>query len=290
MRTYDIDDYGSQRRFPWLPLLILLVLAAGAGAWFFMARTGGASGEIVKSGEKRFVSSAESVKQGESSQSPEIPPKGGGPEGRGGFTPAQIEEGRATFDLILSQRPMEGKIAYKIKPGDSLSRIASLHNCPALLIQRANGITDPNRIRPGEILWILDKPQFSLEVSKNANTLALFLGGKFLKVYSVGTGANAKTPAGTYRIGEKTLHPTWWPGDGREIPFGNPDNILGTHWLALTPTGDTPPVQGYGIHGTWDDSSVGKQSSAGCIRMLNDDVAEVFMFVPRGTPVIIKED
>ena len=284
MRTLDVNDYSSQRRFPWLPLLILLILVAGAAAWYFSTRTGGAK-------DTASTASTESTKHGEAlpstSSTPSIP---FAPPVASAHSPAEIEAGRQTIELILSQRPMEGKVPYKIKPGDSLSRIASLHNCPALLIQRANGIADPNRIRPGEILWILDKPKFSLEVSKTRNTLSLFLDGKFLKVYTVGTGANAKTPVGTYVVKDKIHEPPWFPGDGRQIPYGHPDNILGTHWLALEPTGDTLKVQGYGIHGTWDESSVGKQSSAGCIRMLNDDVAEVFMFVPRGTPVTIREN
>ena len=73
------------------------------------------------------------------------------------------------------------------------------------------------------------------------------------------------------------------------IPYGDPANILGTHWLALEPTGDTPRVSGYGIHGTWDDTSIGKQSSAGCVRMRNSDVEELYVLLPRGTPVLIVE-
>ena len=100
----------------------------------------------------------------------------------------------------------------------------------------------------------------------------------------------SKTPAGTFKIVDKISEPPWWPGDGQPpIPYGDKRNILGTRWLAIEATGDTPRVRGYGIHGTWDDSSIGKQSSAGCVRMRNKDVEEVFMMMPRGTPVKIVE-
>ena len=103
-----------------------------------------------------------------------------------------------------------------------------------------------------------------------------------------GTGANAKTPSGTWKMVDREEHPGWWK-DGRLIPYGDPENILGTHWLALEATGETPRVSGYGIHGTWDDTTLGKQSSAGCVRMSNADVRELFLFLPRQTPVTIVE-
>ena len=105
----------------------------------------------------------------------------------------------------------------------------------------------------------------------------------------LGTGQNAKTPAGTLVVKDKIEHPDWWSDGGKVIPYGDPANVLGTHWLALEATGETPRVSGYGIHGTWDDTTLGKQSSAGCVRMSNADVRELFLFLPRQTPVTIVE-
>ena len=58
--------------------------------------------------------------------------------------------------------------------------------------------------------------------------------------------------------------------------------MLGTHWLSL----DLP---GYGIHGTWEPDTVGKQESAGCIRLVNADIEELYTLLPVGTPVVIQE-
>ena len=43
----------------------------------------------------------------------------------------------------------------------------------------------------------------------------------------------------------------------------------------------------FGIHGTLDSSSVGWASSHGCIRMKNEEVAELYKIIPIGTKVII---
>lgn len=80
--------------------------------------------------------------------------------------------------------------------------------------------------------------------------------------------------------------------DGREIvvngqlivpPFGTnqrryPD-VMGTHRLVL---GD-----GYAIHGTNNPSSIGQSVSHGCVRLRNEDIAELYRLVPVGTPVFI---
>ena len=205
------------------------------------------------------------------------------------FAPA-LEQmlGRLSTVIYFTPRPGPDKIVYAVKEGDSLARLADRHVCPVALIMRANGVKDAKRIQPGQTLVFPDHPKFAVTVSKSKNTLLLTLDGKFFKRYVVGTGANAKTPAGTYKMVDREEHPDWWK-DGERIPYGDPRNILGTHWLALEPTGDTPRVSGYGIHGTWDNSTLGKQSSAGCVRMRNEDVEELFVLLPRGTPVLIVE-
>ena len=202
----------------------------------------------------------------------------------------RVEEilGRINVALLTTPRAMPGKVEYVIKPGDSMAKIASEFVCPVLLIQKINNIANPDRIRPGDVLRVMDHPKFALEISKRDNTLLVTLDGKFFKRYSVGTGTYGTTPVGTFDIDDKIEDPPWWK-DGKAIPFGDPENILGTRWMRIKATGDTTPVSGYGIHGTWENDSIGKQSSAGCIRMRNADVEEVYMMVPRGTPVTIVE-
>ena len=184
---------------------------------------------------------------------------------------------------------MPGKIEYAIRAGDSLKVIARRHGITIALLQRANLIGNPDRIQVGDRLRILDNPRFAVRVSKTANDLLLTLDGAFFKRYRVGTGLYGRTPVGTFRVRDRIENPPWWRPDGREVPFGDPENILGTRWMSIEATGTTPPARGYGIHGTWDDSSLGKQSSAGCIRMRNADVEELYQLVIEGTPVTIVE-
>ena len=61
---------------------------------------------------------------------------------------------------------------------------------------------------------------------------------------------------------------------------GGPDNPLGARAIYI---GGTI----YRIHGTNEPSSIGKRASSGCIRMLNEDVSELFQFVRKGATVTV---
>lgn len=185
--------------------------------------------------------------------------------------------------LLASQRPMREKIEYRVQSGDYLGKLAATYNTPVALIAKANNIQGA-MIRVGETLRLLDgnKHVFAVEVSKKHNTLLLTLDGQFFKRYRVGTGTNNITPVGTFKIIDKIEHPPWHKAGQKAIPYGDPENQLGTHWLAF----DLP---GYGIHGTWQPESIGQQSSAGCVRMLNAEVEELYTILPKGTVVTVTE-
>lgn len=182
---------------------------------------------------------------------------------------------RIVFSPVADSR----KTNYTVLAGDTLGKIATRFNCPVMLIKKSNQLTS-DTIRVGQRLRIF-QGEFAATVSKSANTLVLTDRGQFFKHYRVGTGEHSKTPVGEFRIVNRQEHPVWYRGD-REIPYGDPENILGTHWLGLD-------IPGFGLHGTWDNESVGKQSTAGCIRLTNDDIAELFAMLPLGTPVTIRE-
>ena len=66
---------------------------------------------------------------------------------------------------------------------------------------------------------------------------------------------------------------------------GGPDDHLGPRALYLFANGkDTL----YRIHGTNQPQTIGKAVSSGCIRMLNEEVADLFENVRIGTPVIVR--
>lgn len=202
----------------------------------------------------------------------------------------ELESRLGAINVILTTSPrmMPEKVEYVVERGDFIQRIARKFGTTVELIQQSNQISNPNLIKAGDVLRVL-KADFKIEASKARNDLTLYMDGRFFKRYRVGTGKFGRTPVGTFEIYDKIVEPVWWRPDGREVPYGDPENILGTRWLAIRATGDTPAVRGYGIHGTWNNESIGKAESAGCIRMRNEEVEELFMLVPNGTVVTITE-
>ncbi len=109
--------------------------------------------------------------------------------------------------------------------------------------------------------------------------------------YPVGVGRAGKQWHGTSRIDGKYIKPAWAPPPEvkrdnprmpRVIAGGAANNPMGI--AALTLAGDQ-----YAIHGTTQAmrKSVGTFASYGCIRMLNEDVMDLYRRVRVGTPVIV---
>jgi lipoprotein-anchoring transpeptidase ErfK/SrfK len=113
--------------------------------------------------------------------------------------------------------------------------------------------------------------------------------------YGVGVGRAGFEWSGDAVVGMKRRWPRWLPPT--EMVFrdekaqkwsngmpGGPENPLGARALYLYANGaDTL----YRIHGTNDPASIGKAMSSGCIRMLNQDVAELFDRVQINTRVVV---
>jgi lipoprotein-anchoring transpeptidase ErfK/SrfK len=202
----------------------------------------------------------------------------------------KIEEvlGPLNSELIRRPWPMVEKQDVIVQEGDSIKAIARKFGTTVELIVKGNELKRPDVIRPGQHLKVFSG-KMEIKVNKSRNDLLLTSNGAFFKRYGVGTGRYDKTPVGTFVIAERIPEPPWWRDDGRTVSFGDKENILGTRWMAIKATGTTPEIKGYGIHGTWDTNSIGKAESAGCIRLKNEDVEELFELVPIGTSVTIEE-
>jgi lipoprotein-anchoring transpeptidase ErfK/SrfK len=194
--------------------------------------------------------------------------------------------GRINVELFLSDAPSPEKKSYVIQPGDSLDRIARQNKTTVALLQKMNRI-EGSLIYPGARIWVPAAP-FVIKVDKSDRTLDLTVNGRFFKRYAVGLGRYGKTPLGTFLTVVHQTNPDWSPPNGGIIPFGDPRNVLGTRWISIQDK-TRPDIKGFGIHGTAERDSIGGETSNGCIRMLNEDVEEVFMLIPRGTEVIISE-
>jgi len=75
------------------------------------------------------------------------------------------------------------------------------------------------------------------------------------------------------------VDPVWF-NKGVVVPPDSPANVLGSRWLGF----DLP---GYGIHGTIDAASIGQQVTAGCVRLRNEDIEEIYSLVTIGTEVVV---
>ena len=323
MKPGDFDEIRRPGRKPWL-VIILLVVAGGLVFQCYERRGPTAteptpshkqSPTVVQHATNKVLTGASNVPQLPASQKPTqsttnviglseakaLEEQGDLVKARSKYTQLLTESGnsgqrsemekalgRINIELVVTPRAMPEKVEYVVKNGDSIDRIAKNLGTTKDLIEKSNNISNPDLIKAGDYIRVFTG-KFSIAVNKTRNDLVLSMNGAFFKRYSVGTGKFGRTPIGTFVVDNKTKEPSWWRPGEPEIPFGSTNNILGTRWMGLRATGNTPDVKGYGIHGTWDDSSIGKPESAGCIRMKNPEVEELFMMVPPGTPVVITE-
>jgi lipoprotein-anchoring transpeptidase ErfK/SrfK len=142
------------------------------------------------------------------------------------------------------------------------------------------------------------------EGPEEAGTIIVDPGQRFLYLvrddgsairYGVGVGRAGFAWNGEATIGMKRRWPRWLPPeemiyrDAKALEWANgmpggPENPLGARALYLHANGEDTL---YRIHGTNDPKSIGKAMSSGCIRMLNEDVADLFERVPVKTKVIV---
>ncbi|MDD5680720.1 MAG: L,D-transpeptidase family protein [Candidatus Omnitrophica bacterium] len=188
---------------------------------------------------------------------------------------AQLDD--LNIKVLFSPIPAADSTLYEVMPGDTLGKIAKNFGTTVELIMKSNALQS-TVIRPGTKLKV-SKAKYSILVDKSQNILILKADGEAFKTYTVATGKDNSTPIGTYQIKEKLTNPTWYKA-GAVVPPDSPDNILGTRWMALT-------LDHYGIHGTTDETTLGQQVTAGCVRMKNKDVEELYTIVPAGTEVTI---
>ena len=119
-------------------------------------------------------------------------------------------------------------------------------------------------------------------------------GGTAIR-YGVGIGRDGFTWSGRGSIGRKAEWPTWYPPrvmqqrqpETRQFAGGMPgglDNPLGARAMYIYRNGrDTI----YRLHGTREYWSVGQAVSSGCVRLINQDVIDLYSRVPVGTPIVV---
>ena len=142
-------------------------------------------------------------------------------------------------------------------------------------------VEDPTHERPGTI---------TVDTRKRALYLSLPNGRAWR--YGVGVGREGFTWRGRTRIGRKESWPSWTPPAAMlmrrpDLPrymAGGEDNPLGARAMYLySGVQDT----GFRIHGSNEPWTIGHAVSSGCIRMLNQDVTDLFSRVKVGATVVV---
>ncbi|MEQ8765416.1 MAG: L,D-transpeptidase family protein [Planctomycetota bacterium] len=178
---------------------------------------------------------------------------------------------------------------YQVRPGDSLWEIANrwekdtgIPVAPGF-IRYLNDMSS-NNIHEGQKLLVPSSPVRVLCI-KSRYRVFLLLGDCYLEEWGVGLGQEGHaTPEGTFSIGSRLERPEFTDRErGVKVPYGEPGNPLGTRWLGFSGS-----FSSYGIHGTWEDDSIGENRSKGCLRMKNEDVEELFELLPLKTQVDIE--
>jgi lipoprotein-anchoring transpeptidase ErfK/SrfK len=125
--------------------------------------------------------------------------------------------------------------------------------------------------------------------------LYLVMGnGKALR-YGIAVGRDGFLWSGEAVIANRKPWPTWTPppemiarkpelAEWKNGQPGGPTNPLGARALYLETNGVD---YGYRIHGTPEWQSIGQNASSGCIRMINQDVMDLYERVPDGSRVIV---
>jgi LysM repeat protein len=199
---------------------------------------------------------------------------------------------------------------YIVQSGDLLQKITARQGLGVdyRFLQRINRLPDANRISVGQKLKVVRGP-FHAVVDKSDFRLDLYAGPPpspsaggaaggdgvepdwiFIRSYRVGLGEHGGTPTGSFVVKprSKLIDPPWVnPRTGERFASKDPKNPIGNRWLGLDGVDEqTRPFTGYGIHGTIDPSSIGREMSMGCIRLAAADVEVIWELLQEGVSAV----
>jgi lipoprotein-anchoring transpeptidase ErfK/SrfK len=153
----------------------------------------------------------------------------------------------------------------------------------------------PDQFKRQTVRYETDQPSGTIIVDPANKFLYLVTGKNTAIRYGVGVGRAGFEWSGEAVVAEKKMYATWYPpkemiarkpelakwANGQP---GSPQNPLGARTLYLRTGGKD---YGYRIHGSPEWWTIGTNASSGCIRMIHQDVIDLFNRVPVGTKVIV---
>ena len=159
---------------------------------------------------------------------------------------------------------------------------------PTAQVELNTDNSQPSFKRGKVVAYASEKAPGSIIINTKTHQLFYVLGLDRAVMYRVATAKPGFEWSGVNKVSAKTQWPDWRPpvemqARRPELPTfmaGGPKNPLGARAIYL---GSSI----YRIHGTNEPKSIGKAASSGCIRMLNEDVSELYNFVKHGAEVTV---
>lgn len=153
----------------------------------------------------------------------------------------------------------------------------------------------PDEFQRQTVWYPNDQPKGTIIIDPGKKHLYLITSKTQAVRYGIAVGRAGFQWSGEALITERKTWPSWTPPEEmierkpelekwKDGQPGGLENPLGARALYLTTNGVD---YGYRIHGTPEWYSIGKNASSGCIRMINQDVIDLYSRVPDGTKVIV---
>ncbi len=175
-----------------------------------------------------------------------------------------------------------------VAPAPVQAPAAASAPAPAPQIEIPKAADAPGKFVRQVVDYVSHEAPGTVVVDTGNTFLYLVLNGKQAMRYGIGVGREGFTWSGEQTVARKTEWPDWRPPADMlsRQPYlprfmaGGPGNPLGARAMYL---GETE----YRIHGTNKPDTIGKRVSSGCIRLTNEDVADLYERVKIGTKVIV---
>jgi lipoprotein-anchoring transpeptidase ErfK/SrfK len=162
----------------------------------------------------------------------------------------------------------------------------SSHPAPQVQTQKTTDV--PGRLVRQIVDYVSHEAPGTVVIDTENTFLYLVLNGAQVMRYGIGVGREGFTWSGEQAVARKSEWPDWRPPADMlsRQPYlprfmaGGPGNPLGARAIYL---GETE----FRIHGTNKPDTIGKRVSSGCIRLTNEDVADLYERVKIGAKVIV---
>jgi len=159
---------------------------------------------------------------------------------------------------------------------------------PAPYVEVPKSATPPGRLARQVVDYVSREAPGTIVIDTGNTFLYLVLNSAQAMRYGIGVGREGFTWSGEQSVSRKAEWPDWHPPADMlsRQPYlprfmaGGPGNPLGARAMYL---GETE----YRIHGTNNPDTIGRRVSSGCIRLTNEDIADLYTRVKIGAKVIV---